>query len=329
MYNISIIVPIYQVEDYIRESVQAMCNQSFDCYEIILVDDETKDKSIDIALEVINKAHVPYQLVRQKNKGLPGARNAGIAVARGRYVCFIDPDDIIHPDYLKCLYELAERECLDVCFCDYQTTTLANRQPKVDMDITSEIIKHEGLLEGFITRSLKIHACSLLVNLDLIHNENLWFNEKLRFGEDNNFMWRLFPLLEKIGHVKAPLYGYLKRGNSIMTTQNSAQFYVMYEVLFKTQKELLEKYPSDAAILQYMAPRIMLGSLRAFCLNSTYKYYIKLLKKIEYKEPVRYMKGFWEKKAKILAIALNISPLAFYLLVRISTFAGRKLKPSL
>jgi glycosyltransferase involved in cell wall biosynthesis len=113
MKKLSIIVPIYGVEQYLRKCVDSLLNQDLDNYEIILIDDGGHDKCPAICDEY-KTAHKNIRVIHQENGGLSAARNSGIEVAQGEYIIFVDSDDYIEPNVLGGLLEQVERDDLDV-----------------------------------------------------------------------------------------------------------------------------------------------------------------------------------------------------------------------
>ncbi len=99
--EISIIVPIYQVEKYIYDCMVSICNQTFKNFEVILVNDGSKDKSLDIAISILEKNKINFKVIEQKNMGQSVARNEGLKKAVGEWVVCIDSDDVITSDFLK------------------------------------------------------------------------------------------------------------------------------------------------------------------------------------------------------------------------------------
>ena len=100
---ISIIVPIYNVSQYLEECLHSIQMQDYTDFEVICVDDGSKDNSADIALK-FTESDKRFKLIRQPNSGVSVARNTGIRHAHGTYICFVDADDMIAPSYLSVLY---------------------------------------------------------------------------------------------------------------------------------------------------------------------------------------------------------------------------------
>ena len=106
--KISVIIPIYNVEKYIRECIESILNQTFRNIEVIAVNDGSKDNSIKIVEEYLSDRRL--KIINKENGGAPSARNIGMKTARGKYVYFIDSDDFIEKDVLEILYKNSESE---------------------------------------------------------------------------------------------------------------------------------------------------------------------------------------------------------------------------
>jgi glycosyltransferase involved in cell wall biosynthesis len=315
-FKVSIIVPVYNVSKYIEHSVISMCTQDFSDYEIILVNDGTKDNSMEIACNVINKYKIHNQIIDQKNSGLPAARNAGLKAAKGDFVCFVDSDDIVDMHYLSRLYNTAINSNQSVCFCNFEVVSETNRQGYSSNYKGESIIKREILLNNFMKRKYKIHCCSLLIEREYLINNNIFFNEDLKFGEDNNFMWRLFPRLTTIGYVHEALYKYLTRDNSIMTKQSASSFVVMSNILIDTSNELCARYPSDRKLFEFLPGRIILGSLRSYAKQSDFKNFISLILSINYENHINKLLKYPDFRVVLLSIIYIVNKHLLYLIMR-------------
>ena len=127
MVKLSFIVPVYNVEKYLRKCVISLVHQDFENYEVILVDDGSTDgssKICDELCETISDERLAIRVIHQPNAGVGAARNAGLKVAKGEYVCFVDSDDYWEPNVLGTLMAQVEREKLDVLRFDYRNVRL-------------------------------------------------------------------------------------------------------------------------------------------------------------------------------------------------------------
>ncbi len=115
---ISVIIPIYKVEDYLRECVDSVLNQTYQNLEVILVDDGSPDRCGVICDEYAAK-DTRITVIHKENGGLSDARNAGLDIAKGEYISFVDSDDFVHPQFIETLYTALTENNADVSFCDF------------------------------------------------------------------------------------------------------------------------------------------------------------------------------------------------------------------
>ena len=130
--KISVIIPVYNVEKYIRECVESVLNQTLKDIEIIAVNDGSRDNSIKIIEEYLSDARL--RIINKENGGASFARNIGMKAARGEYIYFIDSDDFIEEDVLEILYRNSESEKMDIvcsCFSFYNDKT--KNKKKLDL----------------------------------------------------------------------------------------------------------------------------------------------------------------------------------------------------
>ena len=131
---ISIIVPVYQVKDYVGECVESLMAQTYMNLEILLVDDGSTDGSGVICDEYANRDD-RIRVIHQENRGLSAARNVGLDQAGGEYVAFVDSDDAVLPDFIEVLYELAERYQADIAACAYERGEIGTTGTQIRNDI--------------------------------------------------------------------------------------------------------------------------------------------------------------------------------------------------
>ena len=116
--DISLIVPVYNVENYLERCLLSVENQTFENFEVIIVNDGSTDGSLRVIQRFLNR-NMNFKLIDQENKGLGEARNVGIKNSCGRYVAFLDSDDFLEPNYLEKLYLSAIRTCADIVCCNF------------------------------------------------------------------------------------------------------------------------------------------------------------------------------------------------------------------
>ena len=119
MAKVSIITPVYNVEACIERNIKSIINQTCSDFELLLIDDGSQDRSIDIAKELLEKTELNYRIITQENAGVSAARNRGIKEASGEYITFLDSDDYFEDTFIEKMYNKAKETSCDVVFCDY------------------------------------------------------------------------------------------------------------------------------------------------------------------------------------------------------------------
>lgn len=131
---VSIIVPVYQVKDYVGECVESLLRQTYKNLEILLVDDGSTDGSGAICDEYASRDN-RIRVIHQENQGLSAARNTGFDQAAGEYVAFVDSDDAVLPDFIETLYDLADRHQADIAICAYERGEIRATGTQIKNDI--------------------------------------------------------------------------------------------------------------------------------------------------------------------------------------------------
>ena len=218
MPNYSFIVPIYNVEEYVEECISSLLSQTYLDFEIVVVDDGSKDKSYEKCLRLAD-TDSRVRIIRQQNMGLGEARNTGIRNASGKYLIFVDSDDFwISND---CLYEI--NRMIDKLACDvicYRLNTFDNTTKKFINNKYRKLRKINSLpydkrISKMIANDmLSGSACNKVINKDIIVDNNLYFNKGL--SEDIDWTLRLITFTQNIFFIDKPIYAYRKnRANSI------------------------------------------------------------------------------------------------------------------
>lgn len=225
---ISVVVPMYKVERYIKVCIDSILNQTFQDFEIIIVDDASPDNCYEICQKLYG-ANEKVHIVRHvRNKGLGPARNTGIENARGKYVYFVDSDDLILPNALEILYNVAKETEADVIHNGiWNQTTQDDDKPISTNTIkkVSEKYNKEGFLKGDITARLQENFLTMnifapawlnMCSLEFLQTQNLKFLNII--SEDEIFTFDLLCHAERFFVIRKPIYIYRKRENSIMKT---------------------------------------------------------------------------------------------------------------
>lgn len=214
---ISVIVPIYNVELYLKTCVNSIINQTYTNLEIILVASKSEDRSVEISNQYLYEDS-RIRVIHRPRLGLSDARNAGIDEAIGKYICFIDSDDYIAPEYIHTLYILCKENNCEIAQCDYKRvneddTKLHKANLKEKVKIFSNAEMCANLYSAIAIPS--VVAWSKLYKIDLF-KEIRYPVGKLH--EDTGTTHRLFYTATSIAVTNNILYYYRVRKSSIMTT---------------------------------------------------------------------------------------------------------------
>ncbi|MCI2255194.1 glycosyltransferase [Domibacillus sp. PGB-M46] len=273
MPKISIIVPIYNVEQYLKKCVDSILAQTFQDYEIILVNDGSTDACGEICDDYINKDS-RIRVIHKKNGGLADARNTGINAANGDYLGFVDSDDWLEPTMYETLYNVCFSENADISTCLIETqrknknqkTKVNKKEIKVFTSFEAISSLYEGKLSGF-------SACNKLYKKSLF--ENVEF-PKGRVYEDAAIMYKLFSYASKIAFVNLPLYKYNYRDHSITRSNFSEKRFDVVANYFETYSFMENNYPEMCEkinFVYYVTLRTMIADIvceKSIVQNSEY-----------------------------------------------------------
>ena len=307
---ISIVVPVYQVEKYIENLMISICNQSYKSFEVILVNDGTEDNSIEIAERILRSRNVNYLILNQENRGVSAARNVGIRNSNGEWIVCVDPDDVLYKDFLEILLNSCIIYNTCVAFGNYQIVSMNDLFREPQKIYTSTTIYQEDILYSFLLRKIKIISPSILVRKDIIVNNNLWYDEDIRFSEDQHFIWRLLLSVDKVAYNKTKIYNYYIRENSTMASSDKNKILTGYVGFVNLCNEnYFENYPQ---IGKHVLNRWVIGALRSSTKIMKFKDFEDLAKKMNYKKHFKALLTFPDNKIKLLSILAILNLESFY-----------------
>lgn len=223
MKEVSIIIPVYNVEKYVAECLNSVISQTYDHSKIecIIVDDCTLDRSMDIVNDIIGqyKGDISFIIHRhEKNKGLSASRNTGMKCATGERLYFVDSDDYLYPDSLKYLMEIQNKyPDADFVIGNWYWYDENKECLNYKIDCVKQIPNMNKLLWGDLRKGT---AWNFIVRRSLLIDNNICFFEGIYF-EDNLFGYQLFPLGEKAILIPEVTYFYRRNQNGIMLSDRN------------------------------------------------------------------------------------------------------------
>lgn len=291
MSMISVVVSIYNVEAYLDKCIKSILKQTYQDFELILVDDGSPDNCPAMCDEW-EKKDERIRVYHKKNGGLSSARNCGIEHAKGSYITFPDPDDWVARDYLESLISIREKDDADLSICGhYYGEVIGGDSREYTLMDTEEAM--ERLMKP---NSFCGYAWNKLYSMDVIRKNNLRFDEELGMVQDLHFNVRYFQLCKKIAYDPIPVYHYIT--DAIGVTSHTTPLTPRKVSGLLTYKKIAEithdRFPKIEAIAY--------SSLCNMCLEDIIVYYKTGMKSKEilssiWKDFRKYRKYYYRSKA--------------------------------
>jgi glycosyltransferase involved in cell wall biosynthesis len=226
MLKVTIIIPVYNVSQYIERCLDSVLNQDYPCIECIIVNDCTLDNSIELAESKLNaySGNIIFKILHQKkNMGLSAARNRGILAADGDYVYFLDSDDTISPNCISLLSYLAEEYGADIVQGNLKRgdpALLSNELFDIALQNFPQYSSEHRWIKENILLNVPVSSCGRLVRKNFIEVNELWFREDI-VNED--VLWRFFlaKYVKSIAFHQNAIYYYHYNSGSIINADNN------------------------------------------------------------------------------------------------------------
>ena len=314
MPKVSFVIPVYKVGKYIENSMKSVCSQTFRDFEVVLVDNNTPDDSIEIAERVLKEGSINYRVVKQTIQGLPAARNMGIREAKGDWIVSIDPDDTVSSRFLAELYKCATENELDTVFSKYAEVgaeTLFDFPEENKEDVT-EIYEKDEVLKLLLVRKLPLMISNMFFNKAAFVAKGCWFDEDVILGADLINLWRILINTDRIAYINKFLYNHFERPDSLMTAPSWKKIdsnIMGYERL----RGYVEKHHS-VKLGERIYGRAIYAFMSTLCIYGWKDMYKDYLNKYYNKDIHQILQTFPDAKIQKLDWILYISPSLFYLL---------------
>jgi glycosyltransferase involved in cell wall biosynthesis len=303
---VSLILPVYNVEKDLPACLASLKAQTLasDRWELIAINDGSTDKSLGI-LQRHTKDFPQLLLFTQRNKGLGATRNRGLGIARGKYVCFVDSDDTLMPNYLSQLVESAENNRADVVIANAQI----NRDGLI-YDYLDEPVWQYLAKENTSATNLPLHPKILLFQpsvwrklyrTDFLRKNKLAFPENLIF-EDMPFHFQTLKMAEWISFIKEPLYSYNDSRVSSLTNEKGQRLFDLFPIFEKIHHISESEYEGDYRLYFYLFEfRTLKWAGQQMPISLEKEYYKKMKKELHrFPLTVRIHGWFFRLKQKLL-----------------------------
>ena len=222
MKKVSVIVPMYNVEKVLSRCVQSLFEQTLQYYEVIFVNDCSKDstiKELERQLELYDRKDITVKILSHgQNKGVAAARNTGLDNACGEFVYYVDADDYCDSDTLERMYSKAKAENLDIVGCEWLLTFANNSRHMVQPEVNAGSEAFQKMCNGVMRWNLWL----FMVRRSLYEDNGFRFIPGANMGEDLMVMVKLLLNAERMAIIHRPMYHYIQTNGSAMTKNFSA-----------------------------------------------------------------------------------------------------------
>ena len=290
---ISIIIPVYNKEKYIRETILSVINQSYSNLEIIIVNDGSTDTSKEICME-FQKKDDRIKLINTDNHGAGHARNIGIDIAKGKYISFIDADDYVDREYFNILYKMIIKYEADIAECKYirvkQNENNAQNKKDDNIKLFNNIQKLEILYGEDVSEYVNsVIMCNKLFKRELF--ENIYYPEN-RVIDDEFVTYKLIYKSKKIVTTDRELYFYVQSVDSVMRNNFKEKRVIdtidVYDEVYKFSMDNNIQEIQEEVLIRYLK----------YCIELAHK--TKLSKQIHKKDKViKFIQDKFEEKKKL------------------------------
>lgn len=251
--DLSIIIPVYNGEEYLKRCLESIVPQLNDKTELIIVDDGSTDKSKSVYTKFTEKYNNAFAYFKS-NGGVSSARNLGIEKARGKYLTFVDADDFVSNNFIERL--LSEtKDDIDVLFFQYNSDDIMNNTFNVSKTITKEITNDDIIKDTFLAKS-PIKNCkynfravwSKVIKRKVIEDNKILFPENISFGEDMIFMLYVYSNMKSKKFITDILYNYFLLNESSATNRYKPNM----SIVLNNQAEAILKWVDEYNYAKYL-----------------------------------------------------------------------------
>ncbi len=279
MPKLSIIIPVYNVEKYLDKCLERILNSTYKDFELIVINDGTKDNSEQIITKYLEKEEYKDKIIyiSKENSGLSDTRNLGMSKAQGEYIAFVDSDDYIETNMYELMIKKALEKDYDIVVSDVKLVYENSDKEKIissayEKDLFNKDEIKQTMLTYYPVVWNKIYKKSLLDGIEF--SKGVWY-------EDMEFNLKVYPRINSIGVVKEPMYNYLQRGNSITYTYNDK----LYDII--TNMDTVIKYYKEHGIYEEYKEELEYLYLR-YAYATFPKRLAKCKDKKKYKEGIKF-----------------------------------------
>ena len=299
--KVSVIVPVYNSEEYIGSTLDSIINQDFSSFEIIVIDDGSTDNSLEIIKEKLSKSTVGHKIIHQENSGVSSARNRGIEEAIGEYLVFVDSDDYVTGNHLSELYN-GETDFSLIQFVKKQGDNLST-----PYHFSKRLISCDDFIRKELNMEMPFNFWQLMYRASIVKDNNIRFNPEFIYGEDIEFALKSLSYGRDVSISNEVTYYYIQHADSAINTSDYRRFEVVniFENLAEFYRNQGRNELSDLIVTSRI-PKAIFGNMNYFFYNNyDFDEVISKMKEMDLMTKLSKYEGDSKFKYKIKLFLLN------------------------
>lgn len=307
---VSVIIPMFRVEAYVEALVRSLTIQSFQDFQVILVDDASDDASLAVAESALRHGGLDFiSLSHEVNRGVSAARNTGIDhVDTPLQVC-VDPDDVLAPSFLAELVD-GLRGSAPMSMTSFRMMPIGGT---VDSSAGSQFrLSGAQAQRDFLLRRRRMIVPATMFRSSFVEEVGLRYATAIKFGEDVEFLWRAILAVDSVQYSSSELYGYVRRPGSTMSSSPVGKVLTGYEGFRILAGEVRDDPAADPWVAEWLLGRWVLGALRSSAMTLDLQDFVALAERMDYRQHCLHLSHFPDVRVRLLASILGRSPRLFH-----------------
>ncbi|PNS00225.1 hypothetical protein X927_03510 [Petrotoga mexicana DSM 14811] len=264
MCKISVIIPAYNAEKTIENTLKSLVYQTFTDFEAIIVNDGSTDNTVQKIQNTLKDVNFQWKLISQINKGVSAARNRGLIEAKGDYVCFLDADDYYAETFFEKMYNKAKESNYDIVFCNYRDVNEKGRKLSIyqkQNEYMGKPLTGEDVLYLILSKKIWVHMGAAIYNRSLLIKNHIFFKSGSRFGEDTEFNIKAFSHSKLVNSLSDTLMYYVKRNESATNQQHDLSVFHSQASLRRSLAYLERTNPKNIKLINLLKVEILRKNL--------------------------------------------------------------------
>jgi len=261
---VSVIIPCYNAAKTLPRTLKSLENQLYKDFEVIIINDGSSDEIHEVIDKYLNQSSLHIRYIVQKNSGVSVARNNGLRNAKGKYICFLDGDDVYHREFLDLIVKLVEFNNIDVSFAYFDRDIESVLNKKGVDSKTAYIINIANIMKTFMYEKEKIHFGGFIYKKDIIDEFKISFTAGTKYGEDLEFAWKYLTHCSNGIIIKDKMYGYYNNPLSAVNTVSWNKTDLVEAMIRVKQYMLDENCDYVHKFSDYMLPRTVWTTAKTF-----------------------------------------------------------------